>query len=68
MVYRMDGSLFGCSGVVAIVKKSEKNKGKKKKRKGNKVNEEDVKKSPSDVISAAAGMIISSFRLGSQCK
>ena len=64
----MDGEFFYCSKGVPVENKSEKNKGKKKKRKCNKVNEEEVKKSPSDVISAAAGMIISSFRLRSQCK
>ena len=66
MVYRMDGSLFGCSGVVAIVKKSEKNKGKKKKRKAEKFNEEEVN-SPSDGISFSAWIMIRSVNLGSQC-
>ena len=66
MGYLVAGAFFDCFGVVAVVKKSEKKKGKKRKRKGDKFNEEEGK-SPSDGISAAAGMIIRSAFLGSQC-
>ena len=62
----MDGAFFDCSKVVAVAKKSETKKGKKRKRKGDKVNEEEVKKSPSDSISNAAGMMIRSVHLGIQ--
>ena len=42
--YRMAGIFFKCSEVVAVAKKSEKNKGKTAKRKWNKGNEEEEKK------------------------
>ena len=54
----MAGAFFECSEVVAVAKNPEKNKSKKKKRKGCKGNEEEGKKSPSDGISDATGMII----------
>ena len=44
MVFCMAGSFFYCSEVVAVAKKSEKNKGKTAKRKWNKGNEEEEKK------------------------
>ena len=62
----MAGAFFEFSEVFVVVEKSEKKKGKKKKSKGNKVNEAESK-SPSGGISAAAGMMISSVHLGSQC-
>ena len=62
----MDVDFFDCSKVAAVVRKSEKKKGKKKNRKGGKGNEEEGKR-PSDEISAAAGMMIRSVHLGSQC-
>ena len=65
--YRMSGAFFGCSGVVAVAKNYEKKKGKKKNSKGCKVHEEEGKKSPSDGISAAEGMMIRSVHLVSQC-
>ena len=66
MGYCISGAFFDCSEVVAVAKKSEKKKGKKKNRKRDKGNEEEVK-SPSDGISGAAGMMIRSVNLDSQC-
>ena len=67
LVYRMPGDFFDCSEVVAVSKKSEKKKGNNKNMKGDEVNEEEGKKSTSYGISATAGMMIRSVRLGSQC-
>ena len=64
--YRMAGAFFDCYKVVAATNKSEKKKDKKKNRKGEKGNEEEGKR-PSDGISAAAGIMIRSAHLGSQC-
>ena len=64
--YCMAGAFFGCSEGIAIAKKSKNNKGKKKNRKGYKGNEDEVK-NPSDGIYSAAGIMISSDHLGSQC-
>ena len=65
--YRMPGDFFDCSEVVAVSKNSDKKRLNNKKRKGDKGNEEEGKKSASYGISAAAGMMISSVHLGSQC-
>ena len=65
--YRMPGDFFDCSEVVAVSKKSEKEKGSNKKRKGDKGNEEEGKKSASYGIYDTAGMIIRSVHIGSQC-
>ena len=67
MGYRMAGALFDCSEVVAVAKKSDKNKDKNKKRKGDKGNTEEGKKSPSDYISTNVGMMIRSTHLGRRC-
>ena len=67
MVYNISGAFFDSSEVVVGTNKSEKKKGENKKRKGEKGNEEEVKKSLLDGIFAAAGMIIRSVNLGSQC-
>ena len=64
--YCMNGAFFDCSEVVVVAKKSDKKKGRKKNTEGGKGNEEEGN-SPSDSISAAAGMIIRSFHHGSQC-
>ena len=64
--YRLAGAFFDCSGVVAVNKKYKKKKGKKKNRKGDKGNGEAYN-IPLDGISAAAGMMIRSVNLGSQC-
>ena len=60
------GAFLDCSEVLAVAKKSEKKKGKKKNRKGRKGNEEEGN-TPLFVISAAAGMMIRSAHLVSQC-
>ena len=60
------GAFFDCSEVVTVANKSKKKKGKKKKRKEGKGNEEEDK-NPSYGISAAAGRMIRSFHLISQC-
>ena len=67
LVYHMAGAFLDCYRVVVISKKSEKKKRKKKNMKGGKGNEEEGKKSPSYGISAAAGMMIRSVHIGSQC-
>ena len=64
--YRIAGAFCHCSEVVAITKKPKKKKGKEKKRKGDKGNEEEGKKSPSDGISAAVGMMIRGVHLSGQ--
>ena len=63
----MAGAFFNCSKVVVIEENSKKKKGEKKKRKGGKGNGKEGKNIPSGSISAAAGMMIRSVHLGSQC-
>ena len=65
--YRMAGAFFDCSEVVSVAKNSENKKGKKKNRKVGNGNEEEGNKRPLDGIPAAAGMMIGSVHLGSQC-
>ena len=60
-------AFFECYKVVAVTKKSKNKKDKKKKMKGEKGNEEEGKKSPLDGISDSAGIMVTSFHLGSQC-
>ena len=62
----MPGCFFNCYKVVAVSKKSEKKKGNNKNMKGDEGNEDEVK-NPSDGIYSAAGIMISSDHLGSQC-
>ena len=63
--YHMAGAFFDCSEFVAVADNSEKKKGEKKNSRGGKDNEEEVNKSPSDGISADAGLLISSVHPGS---